>query len=75
MTDSPIGICLLGCGIVGSGVVRILRDQQALLHARTGLRFDLRYFSNLKPSDDPEIAIGRVHLSYWTASVGVVFRY
>ena len=43
MTDSPIGICLLGCGIVGSGVVRILRDQQELLHARTGLRFDLRH--------------------------------
>ena len=43
MTDTPIGICLLGCGIVGSGVVRILRDQQELLASRTGLRFDLRH--------------------------------
>ena len=41
-----------------------------------GLRFDLRYFSNLKPSDSDEgIAIGRVQLSYWTANAGVVFRY
>ena len=45
------------------------------LNDRVGLRFDLRYFSNLKPSDDPEIAIGRVHLSYWTGSVGVVLKY
>src|SRR5215213_6782230 len=38
MTDSPIGICLLGCG-----VVRIRRDQRDLLERRTGLRFDLRH--------------------------------
>ena len=43
MTDSPIGICLLGCGVVGSGVVRILREQRELLHQRTALRFDLRH--------------------------------
>ncbi len=42
---------------------------------RVGLRFDLRYFSNLKPSDDPEVAFGRVHLSYWTGTVGVVLKY
>ncbi len=53
---------------VGGGAVGFLTD-------RTGLRFDLRYFSNLKPSDAPDVAIGRVHLTYWTASVGVVFRY
>ena len=46
------------------------------LNDRVGLRFDLRYFSNLKPSDDPELSvIGRVHLSYWTGSVGVVLKY
>lgn len=53
---------------VGGGAVGFLTE-------RTGLRFDLRYFSNLKPTDDTEIAIGRVRLSYWTTSVGVVFRY
>src|SRR5688572_275636 len=43
MSDSPIGICLLGCGVVGSGVVRILSEQRDLLERRTGLRFDLRH--------------------------------
>jgi hypothetical protein len=53
---------------VGGGAVGFLTD-------RVGLRFDLRYFSNLKPSDPELNATGRVHLSYWTGSVGVVFRY
>ena len=61
---TPVNTSLLGYN-VGGGAVGFLND-------RVGLRFDLRYFSNLKPSDDPEIAIGRVHLSYWTGSVGVV---
>ena len=64
---TPVNTSLLGYNI-GGGAVGFLND-------RVGLRFDLRYFSNLKPSDDPEIAIGRVHLSYWTSSVGVVLRY
>jgi hypothetical protein len=70
-TDSlvliPVNTNLLGYN-VGGGAVGFLTDH-------TGLRFDLRYFSNLKPSDDPDIALGRVHLSYWTTTVGVVFRY
>jgi hypothetical protein len=53
---------------VGGGAVGFLTE-------RTGLRFDLRYFSNLKPVDDPDIALGRVQLSYWLGSVGVVFRF
>ena len=64
---SPVKAKLLGYN-VGGGAVGFLTE-------RTGLRFDLRYFSNLKPTDDTEIAIGRVRLSYWTGSVGVVFRY
>jgi homoserine dehydrogenase len=43
MSDNPIGISLLGCGVVGSGVVRILEEQRELLERRTGLRFDLRH--------------------------------
>ena len=43
MTDNAIGISLLGCGVVGSGVVRILTEQRDLLERRTGLRFDLRH--------------------------------
>ena len=64
---TPVDSTVLGYNI-GGGAVGFLSD-------RVGLRFDLRYFSNLKPSDDPEIAIGRVHLSYWNANVGVVLKY
>lgn len=63
----PVNTSLLGYNI-GGGAVGFLND-------RVGLRFDLRYFSNLKPTDDPEIAIGRVQLRYWTGSVGVVLKY
>lgn len=63
----PVNAQLLGYN-VGGGAVGFLTE-------RTGLRFDLRYFSNLRPTDDTENAIGRVHLSYWTGSVGVVFRF
>ena len=63
----PVNTNLLGYN-VGGGAVGFLND-------RVGLRFDLRYFRNLKPSDDPENAIGPVRLSYWTGSVGVVLKY
>jgi hypothetical protein len=65
---TPVNTNLLGYNI-GGGAVGFLND-------RVGLRFDLRYFSNLKPSDDPELSVtARVHLSYWTSSVGVVLKY
>ena len=40
---TPVGITLLGCGIVGSGVIRILNEQRELLQRRTGLVFDVRH--------------------------------
>ena len=64
----PVEARILGYN-AGGGAVGFLND-------RVGLRFDLRYFSNLRPSDDPEqTATGRVHLSYWTGTVGVVLKY
>ncbi len=64
---TPVDASLLGYNIGGGAV--------GFLNERVGLRFDLRYFSNLKPSDDPELSVtGRVHLSYWTGSVGVVLK-
>jgi hypothetical protein len=64
----PVQANLLGYNI-GGGAVGFLTD-------RTGLRFDLRYFSNLKPTDSEEaIALGRVQLSYWNASVGAAFKF
>ncbi|QOV92151.1 homoserine dehydrogenase [Humisphaera borealis] len=43
MTQTSIGICLLGCGVVGSGVVKLLREQRELLARRTNLAFDIRH--------------------------------
>jgi hypothetical protein len=40
----------------------------------TGFRFDVRYFSNLRPSETVGESLSREHLSFWTASVGVVLR-
>jgi hypothetical protein len=58
---------------VGGGAVGFLSNS-------TGLRFDLRYFRHLQPvevDDEEEVvdSFGPVELSYWTASVGVVFRF
>ncbi len=38
-----VGVTLLGCGIVGAGVVRILTEQREMLRQRTGLTFELRH--------------------------------
>ncbi len=43
MAKSSTGICLLGCGVVGGGVVKILSEQHDLLLSRTGQQFDLRH--------------------------------
>ncbi|HEX3358729.1 MAG TPA: homoserine dehydrogenase, partial [Tepidisphaeraceae bacterium] len=43
MSQKTIGVCLLGCGIVGGGVQKILREQRDLLRARTGIDFELRH--------------------------------
>jgi homoserine dehydrogenase len=43
MEEKTIGITLLGCGAVGSGVVRILTEQRDLLRKRTGLTFEIRH--------------------------------
>lgn len=40
---TPVGIALLGCGVVGSGVIRIINEQRELLQRRTGLVFDIRH--------------------------------
>ena len=40
----------------------------------TGVRFDVRYYRNLRGVDQGPVAVGDVHLRYMTASVGFVFR-
>ena len=41
---------------------------------RTGVRFDIRYYSNLKPTEEGPTFSGNVRLRYVTASVGIVLR-
>lgn len=43
MAERTFGITLLGCGVVGGGVARILAEQRDLIARRTGLAFDVRH--------------------------------
>ncbi|CAN5605210.1 homoserine dehydrogenase [soil metagenome] len=43
MADQPLGIAILGHGVVGSGVIKILAEQHELLKRRTGLSFTVRH--------------------------------
>lgn len=51
---------------VGGGVMGFFND-------RTGVRFELRYFSSVGETD-VTASFGDARLSHWRASVGVVFR-
>jgi hypothetical protein len=64
----PVSKSLPGANI-GGGAVGFLSN-------RTGLRFDLRFFTTLRTTEDTEgVTFGaRTHLRYWTASVGLVLR-
>ena len=58
---------------VGGGAVGFLTN-------KVGLRFDLRYFRTLPPgeqSGEQTVTefLDRVHVHYWTGTVGVVFKY
>jgi len=56
MPERTIGIALLGGGVVGSGVVKILTEQRDLLRRRTGIHFDVRHVvvrDLAKPRDFP----------------------
>ena len=53
---------------IGGGAIGFLSQN-------TGIRFDLRYYSTIKPTDEGGVTIEtRARLRYMTASVGVVFR-
>lgn len=53
---------------VGGGAVGPITD-------RTGVRFEVRRFSYVKSAPIQGASVDREHISYWTATVGVVFRY
>jgi len=43
MAEKTVGVALLGCGVVGGGVQRILRCHREMLRRRTGIDFVLRH--------------------------------
>lgn len=53
MAEQSLGITLLGCGTVGTGVAQILTLQRDLLTRRTGLSFDLRHVFVRNPANPP----------------------
>src|SRR5437899_10248263 len=53
MAEKSIGVCLLGCGVVGGGVQKILREQRELLRRRTGINFDLVHVAVKDRGDYP----------------------
>jgi hypothetical protein len=52
---------------VGGGAIGFLTQ-------RTGVRFELRYYSTVRGTDHGPIAFGDVRVRYMTASVGLVIR-
>jgi hypothetical protein len=62
----PVDVGMAGFNI-GGGAVGFLTN-------RTGVRFDLRYYSSLRDTDQGPQAIGLARLHYMTASVGLVIR-
>lgn len=54
---------------LGGGAVGFVSD-------RTGLRFEVRRFGNLKSAESAGVSVGSSEtITYWTATVGIVFRY
>ena len=53
--DKPLRIALLGCGVVGSEVVRLLREQQADLAARVGRPLELAGVAVRRPNRHPDV--------------------
>lgn len=42
---------------------------------RTGVRWDLRYFKNVRGADERNVGFGTPQLSFWRASVALVLKY
>jgi hypothetical protein len=62
----PLRATMLGYNVGGGAV--------GFLSARTGVRFDLRYYSTVRGTVQEGAAFGPARLHYMTASVGLVFR-
>ena len=63
---APISNDFLGLTL-GLGAVGFIGDV-------TGLRFDLRYLKSISSSDISDLSGDRARISFWRATIGVVFR-
>ena len=64
---NPIDTNLLALN-VGGGAIGMLSNN-------TGVRFELRKFKNVKSDDSTATLEGSTRISFWRASVGMVFRF
>jgi hypothetical protein len=53
---------------VGGGAIGLITN-------RTGLRFDIRQFKDLRRESNPVTGTGAAQLSFWRATAGVVIKY
>lgn len=53
---------------IGGGAIGLVSN-------RTGLRFEIRQFKNLRREPNPATATGSARISFWRATAGVVIRY
>ncbi|MBF0202844.1 MAG: homoserine dehydrogenase, partial [Desulfamplus sp.] len=51
-----INIGILGCGVVGTGVARLLMEKRSLLESRIGIPLNLKYVADLDTQTDRGIA-------------------
>ena len=63
----PIDRDLTGLDLGGGAI--------GMITARTGVRFDLRYFKAITGEDGPFARAGVSRLSFWRASIGLTLRY
>ena len=56
-----VHVALLGFGTVGGGVAEVLTDNRALIAAKTGLNFDIKYILDLREFPDHPLGDRVVH--------------
>lgn len=54
----PVQLGLMGCGTVGTGVAKLLMEQQALIQARTGIPLVLKHVADVDQDTDRGIEFG-----------------
>ena len=58
--NEPLGIAIVGCGTVGTGVARLLAHQASRLASRAGRPLQLRHAVSRDPAKPRDTAFGRV---------------